>query len=260
MYILTDVLTDRTIGGLKIESVKEQPTSINMLVYGSPGAGKTVFSGSADAVPEMRPVLLIDVEGGTFSLRNTYPDVDVVRVKTWKDMGEIYGALYEDELDYKTVVLDSLTEIQKFSMYNIMRDLTRKESERDPDVPGLREWGKNIEQTRRLIRAFRDLSSINVIFTALVVFDKDSRTGAIQARPSLSGKLSQEASGFVDFVVYMYTKLVGEDLRRLMLTAGTDRQIAKDRSGQLPELLEDPSMKLIHSYIYNDTKQEKETK
>lgn len=234
-------MTETTIGGLLVEKPDVRMQYVNALIYGPPGVGKTVLAGSADAIPEMRPVLLIDVEGGTLSLRNTYPDVDVVRVQTWDDMQAVYDALYKGDADYKTVVLDSLTEIQKFSMYNIMTGLLRKEPDRDPDVPGMREWGKNIEQMRRLVRAFRDLP-MHTIFTALVAYEKDQKSGVVQARPSMSGKLSGEVAGFTDLVLYMYTKLVDGQIRRLLLTQGTDRQIAKDRSGLLPQLIEEPTM------------------
>lgn len=247
-------MTD-SIGGILIEKPEARMGYINALFYGAPGVGKTVLAGSADAVPEMRPVLLIDVEGGTLSLRSTFPEVDVVRVQTWDDMQRVYGALYDGTHDYKTVVLDSLTEIQKFSMYNIMNGLLKKEPDRDPDVPGMREWGKNIEQMRRLVRAFRDLP-MHTIFTALVAYEKDNKTGVVQARPSLSGKLSGEVAGFVDLVLYMYTKLVDQRIIRLMLTQGTDRQVAKDRSGLLPQLIEEPTMTALFSAMNTQEKEE----
>ena len=245
------VLTERNLGGLTIETVVERLRYINALFYGPPGVGKTVLAGSADAVPEMRPVLFIDVEGGTMSLRNFYPEVDVVRVQTWQDMQKVYDALYDGDHGYSTVVLDSLTEIQKFSMYNIMRALVRKEPDRDPDIPGMREWGKNIEQIRALVRAFRDLP-VHTIFTALVAIDKDSKTGISQARPSLSGKLSAEVGGFVDIVGYTYTKVIEGQIERFILTQGTDRQIAKDRSGRLPQVIESPTMEKIYTYAMTD--------
>lgn len=251
-----EVLTPKTLGGLRIQPVTETVDFINLLIYGNPGSGKTVFAGSSDAVPELRPVLFIDVEGGTMSLRDRYPDAEVVRVQSWNDMQLIYNELYAMEHDYKTVVLDSLTEMQKFSMYNIMREVIENNPDRDPEVPGIREWGKNIEQIRRLVRAFRDLP-MNTIVTALAVTDKDSDSGKIVTRPSLSGKLAMEVGGFVDIVGYIYTKIIDGDVQRLMLTQGTDRVIAKDRSDTLPSVVEHPDMSVLYDYIYNTTKEEK---
>ena len=247
----TEVLTDKNLGGLEVTTVAESPEFINLLVYGNPGAGKTVLAGSADVVPELRPVLFIDVEGGTFSIRERFPEVDVVRVQTWPDMQRVYDALYKMEHDYQTVVLDSLTEMQKFSMYRIMEQVLQEHPDRDPEVPSIREWGKNIEQIRRLVRAFRDLP-MNTVFTALAATDKDTKTGVITTRPSLSGKLAMEVGGFVDIMVYMYTKDVDNQLQRLLLTVTTENTIAKDRSDNLPSVVENPDMQTLYDHIFKE--------
>lgn len=245
---------ERKLGKLRIASVQEVDPYINMLVYGHPGAGKTVFAGSASQVPEMAPVLLIDVEGGSFSLRERHPDVDVVRVMRFQEMQEVYDQLLKGS-EYKTVILDSLTEIQRLSMGAIMRQVVAKEPDRDPEVPSIREWGKNGEQTRGMVRAFRDLP-LNVVFTALAIEEKDQKTGKLKTRPSLSGKLSMEVAGYMDFCSYMYTLVTPKkdedpEVARLMLTGTTDTHVAKDRSGSLPLVVKEPSMETIHGYIFN---------
>lgn len=246
-------LTEKTLGKFKISPVTDTPPNINLLVYGDSGIGKTRLAGSASVVDAMKPVLFIDVEGGTFSLRELYPQVDVVRVQTWLDMQGVYDELYKGGHGYKTVVLDSLTEIQKFSMYNIMQDLIRVEKDRDPDIPSVREWGKNIEQMRKMVRAFRDLP-INTIFTALAQGDRNPKTGVTVTRPQLSGKLGGEVAAFLDFVLYMYVRSTDEGLKRLLLTTQTDTVIAKDRSAKLPSVIgaedEDVTMQTIYDCIF----------
>lgn len=245
-------LTAKELGGLQVQTVAEKLTYINMIIYGDPGAGKTVLAGSSDVVPELRPVLFIDVEGGTFSIRERYPDVEVVRVETWDDMQSIYDELFGGKTGYNTVVLDSLSEIQKFSMYTIMEFTVAKDPDRDPDVPSMREWGKNIEQIRKLVRAFRDLP-MHTIFTALAKEDKDNKTGAVKTKPSLSGKLANEVAGFVDIVGYQYTKVMEDEIRRFLLTATTEKYVAKDRSDKLPPTLEDPDMSSIYDFVFGGT-------
>lgn len=227
---------------------------MNMMLYGDSGVGKTTLAGSADAVPAMRPVIFIDVEGGTESLRNSYPDVEVVRVKTWQQMQNVYNELYSDKgSTYRTVVLDSLTEIQKFNMYDIMARQTMLKPEMDPDIPGMREWGKNIEQIRKFVRGFRDLP-VHTIFTALSASEKDMRTGAIMQKIALSGKLSGEVAAFLDIVGYYYMREVsvgGEEQQlRLLCTQKTERAVAKDRSGRLPAIQEAPTMTSLFGIMY----------
>lgn len=247
----TSVSTLQKLGGLDILQVEKQMPTLNLLVYGDPGAGKTVLAGSASEVEELSPIVVIDVEGGTFSLRENYPNVDVIRVKKWPEMQRVYDELARMRHPYRTVVLDSLTEMQKFSMYNIITEMMAIK-EHDPDVPELRDYLKNIEQIRKMVRLFRDLP-MNTIFTALAMTDKDAKTGKSSTKPSMSGKLSNEVAGFIDVVVYMYTKVVEKENVRLLLTARTDTTVAKDRSNKLPLVVENPTMQLIYNYIFNQT-------
>jgi hypothetical protein len=167
-------------------------------------------------------------------------------------MQNVYSTLYDGDHPFKTIVLDSLTEIQKFNMYEIMGKVIEEHEERDRDVPSMREWGKNLEQIRRLVRGFRDLE-MHTIFTALARNDKNERTGQVTTKPSLSGKMADEVAAFLDIVCYYYVKQIGPDgeaeFKRLLLTQKTDSQIAKDRSGRLPMVMEYPTMRGIFDLV-----------
>lgn len=123
MRSISEIVAVSTLGGLAVESISDKVSYLNALIYGLSGVGKTTLAGSADLVPDMRPVLVIDIEGGTLSLRRIAPDVKTVRVETWKQMQQVYDALLVEDHPYQTVILDSLTEIQ----YGIMTDLNRSE-------------------------------------------------------------------------------------------------------------------------------------
>jgi hypothetical protein len=259
LTVVTKLSPGRTIGGIKTEKVGNKNPALNILIYGQSGTGKTTLCGSSDDVPEMRNVLVVDLEGGTESLRNNYGDVDTVRVKSWKEMQAVYDELHRGQHGYNTVVIDSLTECQKFNMYTIMQNLVNKKTDEgkevDPDIPSVREWGKNIEQMRKFVRAFRDLP-MHTIFTCLEQTKVDEKTGAVQIKPMLSGKLADEVAAFLDVVLYYYVKEMpaqdGEEpeLKRILLSRKTARHTAKDRTGKLPMLMVDPNMQSIYDLMY----------
>ena len=263
---MSNTLRPGSIGGLRIAKAAEQDPHFNMLVFGDVGVGKTRLAGSSDAVPEMRPVLYLDAEGGAFTLRNTYPNTDVVRVTDWGELQPIYEELRAGTTDYRTVVVDSLTELQEMNMAQVMARL----GERDPDryekqgeeIASMLEWQINSKKVRTLIRAFRDLP-MTVIFTALMKEDKDKLTGRTVKRPNLPGKLAAAVAGMFDIVTYMYMQQIPdpqdetkEIQGRLLLTEATDKVVAKDRSNKLPKpVMVFPTMADIYKYAVEGTQQ-----
>ena len=244
----TEILTPYNLGGLSVRSVVEESEYFNLLIYGESSVGKSTLAGSSVEVPEMRPVIFLDIEGGTLSLRDRYPEVEKVRIDNWNDLVGVYVDLKENPGRYKTVVLDSISELEEFGMEEIMhRAVSKAESEgdeRDPDLPGIGEHGKSSNRMRKVIRRFRDLE-MNTIFTALERVDIDKKNRRT-IRPRLSPKLSSQVSGFLDVVLYMYKKDTEEEIKRVVLCDSTDEVIAKDRTNRLPQTIVEPTMAMIY--------------
>lgn len=239
---------NKRIAGLPILRASEASPYFNFMVYGESGTGKTRLLGSADEVPELRKILFLDIEGGTRSIRDIYPNVDTVRADTWPKIAEVFEFLKAGAHDYITVCVDSLTEMQKFNMTQVMKELISTRPDLDADIPGMREWGKNLEQMRKYVRLFRDLP-MNTMFTCLVQKDKDQKTGTTSSLPGLSGKLAREITAFLDIVCYMYIKEVEGENERMLLTGATATATAKDRTGLMPMVIRNPSMTEIYKYV-----------
>lgn len=252
MTILDDPITPTSLGGIRVQKVRDVPFNFNMLIYGEYGVGKTLLAGMADDVPEMRRVLFLDIEGGTQSLRD-FPNVDVLRVTDWNSMQRVYDEFRVMQHEYRTVVIDSLTELQDFNMSTIMETMLRKpdHEERDPDVPGLHEWNKNSKQIRKFVRAWRDLP-VSTIFTALSKqeLDKMKRPKTMVGLP---GKLAREIPGFFDYVFYYYVDNIEDQGEvRLLRTRKTSDIAAKARQGMkgdLPEIIGNPTMRQLYTLI-----------
>ena len=264
-----------------------------MLVYGDPGSGKTVFAGSANNSKDTGRTLFLDAEGGETSLFNFYPDIDVVPIHSIKDFQEVYDFLHmhlklksiytgerehkkvnqkqakeklakleakvfdtnrEEARLYKSVVMDTFTEMQKYVMADIQGidasklDLIDKEI----DMPKLQDWAKNSETIRAIARAFRNLE-MHVILTAHAQESKDDKTGANHTLPDLPGKLARQIMGFVDIVGYLYTAENEEeennDFRNILLTRPKGKYSAKDRFNKLGDHIELPTMEKIFKLI-----------
>lgn len=211
----------------KIVAGGQQENFLKMLVYGPSGCGKTVFGSTAP-----KP-LFINAESGMLSVKDK--QIDSYPVETFADVTDVYLYLHTDPAakKYETVVLDSITEIQKKSMDSILAAAGRAKAT-------IGDWGDNIEQIRKVCRAFRDLKK-NVIVIALDSYEKDEATGIFMHQPALQGKsLPQEVMGFFDVVGYMVTEerpIEGKkekEIVRAVRVQPTNGIYCKDRSGKLP--------------------------
>jgi hypothetical protein len=244
--------------------VRKTRSNMNLLIYGKPGVGKTYLAASADWVPEMRPVMYLNIEGGDMTLRHAAPDIRKIPEEgslNWLQLEAVYDQLARQcyngpnpgEFVPRTVILDTLTELQKMNMNFIMTQLVDAEPDKyDIDVPDIRRWGKNGEQIRKWVRRYRDLP-LNVIMCAHEIEDKDNMTGLVSHKPQLSGKLSNEVAGFFDIVTYLYVKTEDREGKmvpvRKLLTGHLEGFVAKDRSGALPLVIEDPTMKTVYEHV-----------
>ena len=223
---MTSELAEKIGAKTSSESIQH----FNLYLYGDYGAGKTHLAATAQDNASTAPVLFLDIEGGAATFRKR-TDVEVVQVRTIQKLTEIYGDLRADEgKTYKTVVVDSLTELQKLDIKEIMFEVCKKDRERDPDVPSMREWGKTLSHMRNIVRAYKDLQC-NVIMTALAVKNKDDNTGQTTVMPALQGRALFEIPAFFDVVAYLDTIVEKDKVTRRLITQHHPVYRAKDRLG-----------------------------
>lgn len=239
-----------SLGRFTLTTVEEEPEYLKILIYGEPGVGKTVLAGSASEVADMSPVLYIDIEGGTMPLSVMYPKIvkNKEQITGIKQIEDLYNELRFMNHPYQTVVIDSLSELQKISMASIMADVVKADRSRDPDVPSQREWGKNIEQVRRIVRYYRDLPMHVIMISHDKEIENDKRAVTKQT-VSMPGKLAKEIPGFFSTVAFMYVQQVRGKPRRMLQTRQSGVVVAKDRTCRLPAFITDPTMEKLWSYV-----------
>ena len=213
---------------IKAKELQKQIT-VNMLVYGPPGVGKTTFASTAP-----KP-LIIDLENGTMSLLGR--DVDVAQVETLSDARE--AIKYALNNGYKTVVIDSITRYAELQLEEILRENKR-------DTARIQDWGEVVKRIKKLIWTLQS-KSINTIFIVLETEEKDEES--LVKRPAVPGQLKVAIPAIVDIVGYMRIRKGGE---RVVSVKPSPKWYAKDRSGKLPD-----EIKPDFSYILSLIREEK---
>jgi len=196
---------------LKASEIQRQLT-VNMLVYGPPGVGKTTFASTAP-----KP-LIIDLENGSLALLGR--EVDIAQVDTLQDARDAIKFALEN--GYQTVVIDSITRYAELLLDEILKENKR-------DTARIQDWGEVVKRIKKLIWTLQG-KNINTIFIALETEEKDEES--LLKRPAVPGQLKVAIPAIVDIVGYMR---VLKDGSRVVSVKPSAKWYAKDRSGKLTD-------------------------
>jgi hypothetical protein len=217
---------------------------LKMLIYGDPGVGKTTFGVTAQAHELTREVLLVSIEGGELAVTDAeavgIPSIpDMAELTKYEQFQQVFWYLQKGDHPYKTVVIDTLSELQRMNLDSIVGRQLNKASgsgakHQDLDDIWQEDFGTSAGQMSRLVRSFRSLP-MNVVFTCHAASKVDAAKNET-VFPALTPKLRGFVIGYVDVVGYMFTQSVqapngapAGTLRR-MLFRPTQKFLAKDRT------------------------------
>jgi hypothetical protein len=130
-------------------------------IYGRSGAGKTTFCGTFPT-----PMLYLNIrDKGTDSIADI-KGIQVADVIEWDDFEDIHLALRKDPKAFKTIVFDTVTQMQGMAQEHV---LTRKKKSTaslgDWGTMTMREWADVSAMMKEKITIFRDLPA-EVVFIA----------------------------------------------------------------------------------------------
>jgi hypothetical protein len=232
---------------------------LKLLVYGQPGVGKTSLLATANLHPLTAPILIINVEGGMLSVSDASvlglkEAPDVTDLRSFDDLERIFWFLAKGDHPYKSVGLDSLSELQMVNLDSVVSQMVgkagRSGSKRDNlDDVWLEDYGTSTQQLRRVVRQFRDLPMhVFAVCAEATSQDKDKNESA---HPALTPKLRSSVLAYMDVVGYQFIKTEGDKTTRCLLTQPYDKWVSKDRSpGQrLGQVVDEPSIPKIMDLI-----------
>lgn len=231
---------------------------LKALVHGPAGAGKSWLGASTPG-----PRLILDAEGGSHFAKQVRSDgtaerpprldwdpaIDqpptgldpntsvFVRVRKMEDVAQTLRLLQQGQHEFKSVVLDSLTDLQLTCRYAL--------SGGGGEVTSIREWGQLLDSMIELCREFRDLTDhpTTPLDCVLIIAGSEQIDGLWQ--PQVQGGLSRRLAGYFDVVMYLTveTDFATQQKVRRAHTAQNLQWVAKDRTDELGEFMDDPDIR-----------------
>jgi len=227
----------------------EQQAYLKMLVFAPHKHGKTTLVASAQEDPRTSPSLLLDFEGNTECLVGL--DIDIAPIREWRDFTEAYAFLANSDHKYKSVSIDSITEVNFYALSTeILRQGTSGKGREDgplgPDQAQMQDFGRVLTQMRRLLRMFRNLP-MHVMYTALDDTELEPGEGSVKI-PAMIGQMKREVGALVSVVGYLSMQgEVGQAKKRVLLLHDIPRFRIGVRTewrkwNSIPDTLEDPTI------------------
>lgn len=233
--------------------------ALSLLIHGSAKAGKTTFAMTAPA-----PRLLFDVEKASRFLRNkkvkwnprageappVYDgtwDTCVVIVNDFDDVAKAHEWLKSGKHPFKSVILDSISELQIKCMESIVgRTLAKTQ-----------DWGTLLQRMGGFARDMRDLTANPVNPLEAVVITAMSADDGEMLKPYLQGQLKHQIPYLYDITGYLYVdQALNEEtnelfeVRRLITRKHPQYEAGERVQGLLPMYVDYPNIEQMLEAIF----------
>lgn len=207
-----------------------------MLVHGESGVGKSWLADTAPA-----PRLILDAEGRAKytpsspkvswdPMKSGPPAYDgswetcVVNVLDFNVMDLVYQWLRSGQHPFTSVVIDSLMEVQKRCIDNLV----------GINPLDQQDWGTLLRKLDALVRSYRDLTLLENPASVIIFITGSTQRGSSEKWvPMLQGSLRDTLAYSLDVVGYYYVRVTESGPQRELLVDKLPGFEAKDGTGKL---------------------------
>jgi len=216
---------------------------LSMLVHAGSKIGKSTLTGTTP-----KPILVLDAEGswrfipvrqiawdpklGPPPICDGTWDACVVSVREWETVDLVYKWLTQYETCFVSVIVDSITEIQRRCKSNL----------KGIEALKIQDWGVLLAVMDGVIRGFRDLTLIQNSSVRCVVFVAETRQRSSDDKwvPYMQGQISVSLPYWVDICGYLYPDhevdangQATRELRRLLISPHPQYEAGERVQGRL---------------------------
>jgi len=168
--------------------------------------------------------------------------VDFLSINNFEEFSQLLADIIENPTayeKYETLVIDSVSELQRRSLDQILNQAVKENISRDKNMITYADWGKNTQEMRRALRLLRDLGDkFNIVLTALS--REVESEGQLRERPDLTPALFGSLNSYVDIMGYLLAKVDEKFVTtRYLIFANTEKFFAKSRI-VVPKIIRDP--------------------
>jgi hypothetical protein len=165
----------------------------------------------------------------------------VVTVRDWATVGYVYQWLALGQHQFRSLVVDSISEIQRRLKTNIS----------GTDAPKMAEWGQLLNLMDATIRGFRDLTLHPTNPVQVVVFIAETRQRQDgKWIPYMQGQISIMLPYWVDICGYLFVQELvdannmpsGQHIRRLLISPNPQYEAGERVQGRLGGIVDNPNV------------------
>jgi len=221
---------------INVEDIQSYNPSVNVLINGELGVGKTVLAGGLSALADARVVFCSTEEEGIVSAKRAGSTAKLIRAPSWEHAvaGLKWGTQHLGPNDW--MVFDSGTRMHYLYMRWIMEKVKAVAPQRDQDTPGLPDHQKLQNGFMRWYDEIVKASFNSVMITSPMILEgKDGEEKVIPGFFDSKGKVSRHVSAQASVILYYDVQRdeeLGKVIRRIYAQPWPP-YLAKDRYSAL---------------------------